>query len=83
MWAVPGAVIQFLGGPRRQLGILLATGLLIPFPLAGWAVLVGIVCRILWERFARAAGMEVFGAGVIAGDALFAFFTSTWKAAFR
>jgi uncharacterized oligopeptide transporter (OPT) family protein len=43
-------------------------------------VLVGIVCRILWERFARAEGMEVFGAGVIAGDALFAFFTSTWKA---
>jgi len=30
MWAIPGAVIQFLGGPRRQLGILLATGLLIP-----------------------------------------------------
>jgi uncharacterized oligopeptide transporter (OPT) family protein len=27
--------------------------------------------------------MEVFGAGVIAGDALFAFFTSTWKAAFQ
>ena len=47
-WAIPGAIIQYLGGPRRQLGILLATGLLIPFPLAGWAVLVGIVCRILW-----------------------------------
>ena len=83
MWAIPGAVIQFLGGPRRQLGILLATGLLIPFTLAGWAVLVGIVCRILWERFARAEGMEVFGAGVIAGDALFAFFTSTWKAVMK
>jgi uncharacterized oligopeptide transporter (OPT) family protein len=83
MWAIPGAVIQFLGGPRRQLGILLATGLLIPFPLAGWAVLVGVACRTLWERFAEAEGMEVFGAGVIAGDALFAFFTSTWKAAFR
>jgi hypothetical protein len=25
----------------------------------------------------------VCGAGVIAGDALFAFFTSTWKAAFK
>jgi hypothetical protein len=25
----------------------------------------------------------VFGAGVIAGDALFAFFTSTWKAAMK
>ena len=83
MWAIPGAIIQYLGGPRRQLGILLATGLLIPFPLAGWAVLIGIACRILWERFAKAEGMEVFGAGVIAGDALFAFFTSTWKAAFR
>ena len=83
IWAIPGAVIQFLGGPKRQLGILFATGLLIPFPLAGWAVLVGIACRVLWERFARSEGMEVFGAGVIAGDALFAFFTSTWKAAFR
>jgi uncharacterized oligopeptide transporter (OPT) family protein len=83
MWAIPGAIIQFLGGPRRQLGVLLATGLLIAFPLAGWAVLVGIACRLLWERFAEAEGMQVFGAGVIAGDALFAFFTSTWKAAFR
>jgi uncharacterized oligopeptide transporter (OPT) family protein len=83
MWAIPGAIIQFLGGPRRQLGVLLATGLLISFPLAGWAVLVGIVCRVLWERFATAEGMQVFGAGVIAGDALFAFFTSTWKATFR
>jgi uncharacterized oligopeptide transporter (OPT) family protein len=83
LWAIPGAIIQFVGGPRRQLGILLSTGLLIPFPLAGWAVLVGIACRVLWERFAKAEGMEVFGAGVIAGDALFAFFTSTWKATFK
>jgi uncharacterized oligopeptide transporter (OPT) family protein len=80
MWAIPGAIIQALGGQRRQLGILLATGLLIPFPLAGWAVLLGILCRGIWERFAKAEGIEVFGAGVIAGDALFAFFTSTWKA---
>jgi uncharacterized oligopeptide transporter (OPT) family protein len=35
LWAIPGAIIQFLGGPRRQLGILVATGLLIPFPLGG------------------------------------------------
>jgi len=83
IWAIPGAIIQFLGGPRRQLGVLLSTGLLILFPLAGWAVLVGIACRVVWERFAKAEGMEVFGAGVIAGDALFAFFTSTWKATFK
>jgi uncharacterized oligopeptide transporter (OPT) family protein len=78
IWAIPGAIIQFLGGPRRQVGVLLATGLLIPFPIAGWAVLAGIACRILWERFANADAMEVFGAGVIAGDSLFAFIHSTW-----
>jgi uncharacterized oligopeptide transporter (OPT) family protein len=83
IWAIPGAIIQFLGGPRRQLGVLLATGLLIAFPMAGWAVLVGIACRIVWERFAHGEGMEVFGAGVIAGDSLFAFFTSTWKSVMR
>ncbi|MBN8874053.1 MAG: OPT/YSL family transporter [Rhodospirillales bacterium] len=83
LWAIPGAIIQFLGGPRRQLGVLLSTGLLIAFPIAGWAVLAGIACRLVWERFAGAEGMEVFGAGVIAGDSLFAFFTSTWKALVR
>ncbi|MBN8928751.1 MAG: hypothetical protein J0H19_19245, partial [Rhodospirillales bacterium] len=77
---IPGAIIQFLGGPRRQLGVLLSTGLLIAFPIAGWAVLAGIVCRLAWERFAGAEGMEVFGAGVIAGDSLFAFFHSGWRA---
>jgi uncharacterized oligopeptide transporter (OPT) family protein len=45
LWAIPSAIIQFLGGPQRQLGVLLATGLLIPNPLAGWAVLVGIAIR--------------------------------------
>jgi uncharacterized oligopeptide transporter (OPT) family protein len=80
IWAVPGALIQFLGGPKRQLGVLLATGLLIAFPIAGWAVLAGILCRVVWEQAANGEGMEVFGAGVIAGDSLFAFFHSTWKA---
>jgi uncharacterized oligopeptide transporter (OPT) family protein len=79
LWAIPGAFIQFLGGPRRQLGVLLATGLLIPFPAAGWAVLAGIGCRLVWEMFAEVTlieSMQVFGAGVIAGDALYSFFHS-------
>jgi uncharacterized oligopeptide transporter (OPT) family protein len=80
IWAVPGAIIQWIGGPRRQLGVLLATGLLIAFPLAGWAVVAGILCRLVWQRAFAGEGMEVFGAGVIAGDSLYAFFTSTWKA---
>ena len=78
LWAIPGAIVQYLGGPRRQLGVLLATGLLILFPLAGWAVLAGILCRIVWEQVTpdEPETMQVFGAGVIAGDALYSFFGS-------
>jgi uncharacterized oligopeptide transporter (OPT) family protein len=86
IWAVPAAVIQWLGGPARQLGILLATGLLIPNPMAGWAVLVGIAIRSLVVRFKgrEASGpMEVLAAGFIGGDALYGFFDSVIKTAPR
>ncbi|MBN8941354.1 MAG: OPT/YSL family transporter [Rhizobiales bacterium] len=79
LWAIPGALLQFLGGAKRQLGVLLATGLLLSSPLAGWAVLVGIVARLVWLRRRSPTGqttMEVFAGGVIAGDALFSFTTS-------
>jgi uncharacterized oligopeptide transporter (OPT) family protein len=83
IWAIPGAVIQLIGGPKRQLGVLLSTGLLIANPAAGWAVLVGIALRILimriWGEPARTK-MEVFAAGTIAGDALFSFFSSMIQA---
>jgi uncharacterized oligopeptide transporter (OPT) family protein len=81
IWAIPGAIIQILGGPKRQLGVLLSTGLLIAFPIAGWAVIAGIVCRAIWERLGKggAETMQIFGAGVIAGDALYAFFSSMGK----
>jgi uncharacterized oligopeptide transporter (OPT) family protein len=75
IWAIPGALVQLLGGPSRQLGILLATGLLIPNPMAGWAVLVGIAIRVAVLRF-RGGGsgdMEVLAAGFIGGDALYGF----------
>lgn len=81
-WAIPGAILQFIGGPKRQIGVLFATGLLINFPMAGWAVLAGILCRIIWEKLRGASGegdMEVFAAGVIAGDAIFSFFDSVSK----
>jgi uncharacterized oligopeptide transporter (OPT) family protein len=79
IWAVPGAIIQFIGGPKRQLGVLLSTGLLIANPLAGWAVVAGIAIRVtalrLWGDKVRSE-LEVFAAGTIAGDALFSFFSS-------
>jgi hypothetical protein len=68
--------------PRRQLGVLFATGLLIPNPLAGWAVLAGIAIRMTALRIKGAAAntpMEVLAAGFIAGDALFGFFDSVLK----
>ena len=82
LWAIPGALLQLLGGQQRQLGIMFATGLLIVYPAAGWAVLAGIVVRLVWARRGGAAGqtaMQVFGGGVIAGDALFAFGNSVIK----
>lgn len=82
IWAIPGAILQFVGGPKRQIGVLFATGLLINFPMAGWAVLAGILCRLVWEKRRGASGegdMEVFAAGVIAGDAIFSFFDSVSK----
>lgn len=86
LWAIPGAVIQLIGGSKRQLGVLLSTGLLIPNPWAGWAVLTGIVLRLIitriWGEKAR-SGMEVFAAGTIAGDALYSFFNSLFKAGIK
>jgi uncharacterized oligopeptide transporter (OPT) family protein len=83
LWAIPGAIVQFLGGPKRQLGVLFATGLLIFNINAGWAVLVGVALRWLWTQWTkgeRRSEMEVFAAGVIAGDALYSFYDTTMKA---
>jgi len=79
LWAVPGALLQWAGGSRRQLGVLFATGLLVANGAAGWAVLAGIALRIAAPRFRRAPdarAMEVMAAGFIAGDALYAFGSS-------
>ena len=82
IWAIPGAIIQFIGGPARQLGVLLATGLLIANPMAGWAVLIGLLIRIivLKVKGPEARGpLEVLAAGLIAGDALLSFFSSVFS----
>lgn len=85
IWAIPGAVFQFIGGPQRQIGVLFATGLLINFPMAGWAALTGIVLRLIWERTSATAkgDTEVFAAGLIAGDAIYSFFNSIGKRFFK
>ncbi|SFT92502.1 Uncharacterized membrane protein, oligopeptide transporter (OPT) family [Kosakonia arachidis] len=79
IWAIPGGIIQLIGGPGRQMGVLLATGLLINNPLAGWAVMIGIAIRAVVLRIGGEPmrnKIEVLAAGLIAGDALFSFFNS-------
>ncbi|WP_025105340.1 OPT/YSL family transporter [Microbacterium paraoxydans] len=83
LWAIPGAIVQLIGGPKRQMGIMLATGLLILNPLAGWAVMVGITIRAIVLKVRGPESektMYTLAAGFIAGDALYSFFSSVWKA---
>jgi len=78
VWAVPGVLLQLIGGSHRQLGVLFATGLLIPSPMAGWMVATGLLVRVVAERAIKgnvASMREVFAGGVIAGDTLFGFFS--------
>ncbi|MBN8942021.1 MAG: OPT/YSL family transporter [Rhizobiales bacterium] len=85
-WAIPGAILQLAGGPKRQIGVLFATGLLIASPLAGWAVAVAITVRLIWRRLRgpdSESDMQVFAAGAIAGDVLFSLFDAVIKSVRR
>ncbi|HSF14966.1 MAG TPA: OPT/YSL family transporter [Vicinamibacteria bacterium] len=82
LWAVPGALLQALGGPARQLGVLFATGLLIRFPAAGWTAMISLAVRFfLTRRYGERAEspMYVLAGGFIAGSALTSFGVATLK----
>ncbi|MET9858017.1 OPT/YSL family transporter [Streptomyces smyrnaeus] len=84
LWAIPGALVQFFGGSSRQMGVLLATGLLVATPQAGWLVLAALAVRFGYSRWtarrARAAATDpgidadndlaLVGAGLVAGSSL-------------
>ncbi|MBL3803156.1 MULTISPECIES: OPT/YSL family transporter [unclassified Streptomyces] len=86
LWAIPGALIQFFGGSSRQMGVLLATGLLVATPQAGWLVLAALAVRVAYSRWkARGGGdapdeanarpdadndLALVGAGLVAGSSL-------------
>ncbi|KRN29804.1 OPT/YSL family transporter [Liquorilactobacillus mali] len=82
IWAIPGAIIQLIGGPSKQLGVMLATGLLISTLNACWAVLIGLLIRIvvvkIWGKKMEAP-MGILASGFIAADALYSFGTSMFK----
>lgn len=83
LWAIPGALVQALGGSSRQMGILLATGLLIVNPVAGWTAVAALAVRAaLTRRYGKEADapMYVAAGGFIAGSALMGFGVGAWKA---
>lgn len=76
LWAIPGAIVQLLGGTKRQMGVLLATGLLVTSPNAGWLVIAALIVRVIYTHYRKETAendLALFGSGVIAGDSLFAF----------
>ncbi|MFG2569283.1 OPT/YSL family transporter [Streptomyces sp. NPDC048567] len=73
LWAIPGAAIQLIGGTRRQMGVMLATGLLILTPNACWMVLGALAVRVGYRKWRGPAADEelnLVGAGLIAGSSL-------------
>lgn len=79
-WALPGAFIQLVGGSTRQIGILLATGLLINNPTAGWTALLALGARVLLRaKYGTAVESPtyVLAGGFIAGAALTSFASAT------
>ncbi|AJE43003.1 OPT/YSL family transporter [Streptomyces nodosus] len=73
LWAIPGAVIQLLGGTKRQMGVMLATGLLVATPSACWFVVAALLVRVVYRRWRGEQADEelnLVGAGLIAGSSL-------------
>ena len=78
IWAIPGAIIQFLGG-SRQIGILFATGLLVGSTINGLTILIALLIRFVLVRRNKENEhtLNILGAGSLAGAALYSFFTAT------
>ena len=77
IWAIPGAILQFAFG-SKSVGLMLATGLLINNPIFG----ITIVSSVILRRFIGTKHFTVRAPGLIAGDGLFGFGASIFRAFF-
>ena len=79
-WSVAGAVIQFIGGPHRQMGVLFGTGLLMINTTGGFAVYAALAIRWILHKIYKGKEdniLYITAAGFIAGASLFSFFKGT------
>lgn len=78
IWAIPGAIIQLLGG-SRQVGILFATGLLVGSTINGLTILIALALRyvLVKRNKENEQTLNILGAGSLAGAVLYSFFTAT------
>jgi len=70
--SVFGAVLQFLGGAKKALGILFATGLLIRNPIYGVGLIIALLIRLPLEKKYKPE-LEIYGGGLVAGDGIYGF----------
>lgn len=82
MWGIVGAIIQAVGGPHKQLGVMFATGLLISNKFGGFTILIALIIRALVNKKYGEKGQHalyIIGAGSIAGSSLYGFFKNTLR----
>ncbi|GHV62100.1 membrane protein [Spirochaetia bacterium] len=80
IFAVVGGIIQAIGGTKRQIGVLFATGLLIGSPFGGIAALTAIVARVILKKvFGEKIEntLAISAAGFIVGSSVFSFMNGT------
>ena len=75
-WGILGAIIQLAFGPKKTVGVLLATGLLIYSPMYGLGVLAAVIYRAAFGS----EKMEMRESGLIAGDGIYSFIAAVMKA---
>ena len=79
MASVFGAALQLIGGTKKALGILFATGLLINNPIYGIGLLIALLIRWPLEKKYKPE-LEIYGGGFVAGDGLYGFFNAVIRA---
>lgn len=76
IFAIVGGVIQAIGGTKRQIGVLFATGLLIANPIGGFTALISLAVRVILEKKYGSKidnVVAISAAGFIVGSSVFSF----------